>query len=64
VAAVKTEHEALARRVREKELLLRQCKLAGNALEEVQAGLPNLKFQVCSHNKYLQLKPSRASELN
>lgn len=36
----------MARRVREKEMALRQCKAAEIAMEEVKEGLPNLRFQV------------------
>ncbi len=46
VASIKAEQEALQRRIREKELMLRQCKLAQAAVEEVRDGLPNLRFQV------------------
>lgn len=45
-ASVKAEHEALQRRIREKELMLRQCKVAQGSLEEVRDSLPNMRFQV------------------
>lgn len=45
-ADAKLEQEVLARKQREKELAMRQYKLAEAAVKEVRDALPNLKFQV------------------
>ncbi len=47
VAQLKSEHDALQRRIREKELLIRQCKTAQASLDEARDALPNVRFQVC-----------------
>lgn len=43
---LKAETDTLSRRQREKELMLRQYRVAETALREARDGLPNLKFQV------------------
>lgn len=43
---LKAESDTLSRRQREKELMLRQYRVAETALREARDGLPNLKFQV------------------
>lgn len=45
-ADARAEHEAHNRRVREKELAMRQAKAAQVQLQEMQDLLPNMRFQV------------------